>query len=60
MSDEATVVIYGKHPAYGDFLAHGMEHGLLSHFDKWLEGILPALKKDLGDGIGLDLQASTC
>ena len=49
MSDEATVVIYGKHPAYGDFLAHGMDHALLSHFDTWLEGILPTLKKELGE-----------
>lgn len=44
-----TTVVYGKHPAYGDFLAHGMEHDFLSHFDKWLEGILPHLKKGLGD-----------
>ncbi len=44
-----SVVIYGKHPAYGDFLAHGLDHDLLSLFDKWLEGILPKLKDDLGD-----------
>ena len=50
MSDTATVVIYGKHPAYGDFLAHGLDHSVLSHFDTWLEGVLPALKKGLGDG----------
>lgn len=46
---EPTVVVYGKHPAYGDFLAHGMDHDLLSWFDNWLEGILPPLKEGLGD-----------
>ena len=49
MSVDATVVIYGKHPAYGDFLAHGLDHALLSRFDSWLEHVLPALKQGLGD-----------
>ncbi|MEL6617290.1 MAG: type VI secretion system-associated protein TagF [Pseudomonadota bacterium] len=44
-----STVIYGKHPAFGDFLAHGLEHSVLSNFDAWLEGILPPLKKELGD-----------
>ena len=48
MSD-VEAVIYGKHPAYGDFLAHGLPHERFAHFDTWLEGVLPALKKGLGD-----------
>ncbi len=44
-----SMVIYGKHPAFGDFLAYGMDHGILHKLDKWLEGVLPALKNDLGD-----------
>lgn len=54
MSDDAgitpiTPVIYGKHPAYGDFLAHGLEHGQFLELDRWLEGVLPQLKSGLGD-----------
>ncbi|MCF6445751.1 type VI secretion system-associated protein TagF [Nereida sp. MMG025] len=47
MRDE--VVIYGKHPAFGDFLAHGLEHEVFTRFDAWLEGVLPALKAELAD-----------
>lgn len=43
------MVIYGKHPAFGDFLAHGMDHSALHQLDKWLERVLPPLKKELGD-----------
>lgn len=54
MSDNAgiipvTPVIYGKHPAYGDFLAHGLEHGQFLGLDQWLEAVLPPLKAGLGD-----------
>lgn len=44
-----SAVIYGKHPAYGDFLAHGLPHEQMQFFDKWLEGVLPPLKAALGD-----------
>ena len=43
------LVIYGKHPAFGDFLAYGLEHSILHQFDTWLEGVLPPLRKDLND-----------
>lgn len=43
------MVIYGKHPAFGDFLAYGMEHSILYKLDQWLEAVLPALRNDLGD-----------
>lgn len=43
------MVIYGKHPAFGDFLAHGMEHAILHQLDQWLEQVLPALRDDLAD-----------
>lgn len=45
-----SAVIYGKHPAYGDFLAHGLPHAQLHVFDLWLEGVLPRLRDALGEG----------
>ena len=44
-----SLVIYGKHPAFGDFLAHGMEPARLRLFDSWLDAVLPPLKQSLGD-----------
>ncbi|MEL6915918.1 MAG: type VI secretion system-associated protein TagF [Pseudomonadota bacterium] len=44
-----SAVIYGKHPAYGDFLGHGLPHAELHVFDRWLEAVLPKLRDGLGD-----------
>lgn len=43
-----SAVVYGKHPAYGDFLAHGLPREQMAFFDRWLEGVLPSLKEGLG------------
>lgn len=42
-----SAVLYGKHPAFGDFLAHGLPHERLMPLDAWLEGMLPELKSSL-------------
>lgn len=42
------LIIYGKHPLVGDFLAHGLDTLIFRRFDSWLEQILPPLKEDLG------------
>lgn len=44
-----SAVIYGKHPAFGDFLAHGLPHKHLHVLDEWLETVLPDVRKGLGD-----------
>jgi type VI secretion system protein ImpM len=44
-----SAVIYGKHPAFGDFLAHGMRHEVFVVLDRWLESVLPGLRRDLAD-----------
>ena len=44
-----SAVIYGKHPAYGDFLAHGLPHEQMAFFDRWLETVLPELKSGLAE-----------
>ncbi|QUJ78119.1 type VI secretion system-associated protein TagF [Sulfitobacter albidus] len=43
------LVIYGKHPAFGDFLSHGLPHPILHKLDAWLERVLPTVRKGLGD-----------
>ena len=44
-----SAVIYGKHPAFGDFLAHGLPHEVFVVLDRWLEEVLPVLKQGLGE-----------
>lgn len=44
-----SMVIYGKHPAFGDFLTYGMDHSILHKLDTWLEEVLPPLKAELGE-----------
>ena len=49
MANSASAVIYGKHTAFGDFLALGLPHENASKLDIWLERVLPELRKRLGD-----------
>lgn len=42
-------MIYGKHRAFGDFIAHGLPHSHLAPLDSWLEAQLPVLRAQLGD-----------
>lgn len=44
------VVIYGKHPAFGDFLSLGWEQGPLTRLEAWVQEVLPQLRYDMGDG----------
>lgn len=41
--------LYGKHPAFGDFLSYGGSGALVSGLDRWLEPVLTALRDSLGD-----------
>jgi type VI secretion system protein ImpM len=42
-------VIYGKHPAFGDFLTHGMAHAQFLKLDNWLNDVLPIVQSVLAD-----------
>jgi type VI secretion system protein ImpM len=46
---QASAVIYGKHRAFGDFLAMGLPHENLAPLDGWLEAVLPGLRARLGE-----------
>ena len=45
-----TPFLYGKHPAFGDFLSYGSSGGLVSGLDHWLETVLTELRDGLGAG----------
>jgi len=42
-------LIYGKHPAYGDFLTHGLSPDKAAYLDNWLESVLPVMQSSRGD-----------
>lgn len=44
-----SVVLYGKHPAFGDFLSWGIERGALEGLEAWVQEVLPATRDLLGD-----------
>ena len=44
-----SAVIYGKHPAFGDFLAHGLYHAVFAKLDAWANDTLPEVQNRLGD-----------
>lgn len=46
----ATLGILGKHPGFGDFVAHGLTEATRQGLDSWLTGCLPPLRDRLGDG----------
>lgn len=41
---------FGKHPAYGDFVGHGMSAVVRSSFENWLVPTLGHMRQYLGDG----------
>ena len=43
-----TPFLYGKHPAFGDFISYGGDGALISGLDRWLERVLPPIKAELG------------
>lgn len=48
MSSQVSVVMYGKHPAFGDFLNLGLPPEALAVLDAWLDRVLPELCQRLG------------
>jgi type VI secretion system protein ImpM len=44
------VGIMGKHPGFGDFVAHGLSEATRQGLDTWLTSCLPPLRDRLGDG----------
>lgn len=44
-----SVVLYGKHPGFGDFLSHGLERDGAARLEAWLQDVLPTLRDMLGD-----------
>ena len=44
------VGIMGKHPGFGDFVAHGLSEAARTGLDSWLSGCLLPLKERTGDG----------
>lgn len=44
-----SAVIYGKHPAFGDFIALGLEHAHFLKLDEWLNKTLPVVQSLLAD-----------
>jgi type VI secretion system protein ImpM len=46
----ASLGIIGKHPGFGDFLAHGVSETARQGLDTWLTACLPPLRDRLGDG----------
>lgn len=45
-----TTVIYGKHPAFGDFLTAGLEPAALTQLEAWVQPCLTAVRDELGEG----------
>lgn len=51
MSDGAltmALAVYGKHPAKGDFLEHGLPPALKAPLEGWLDGVLAQARGELG------------
>ncbi|WP_052249802.1 type VI secretion system-associated protein TagF [Tateyamaria sp. ANG-S1] len=42
-------VIYGKHPGFGDFVAHGLPVDASRRLEKWVGRVLPDLRTGLGE-----------
>lgn len=44
-----TVVVHGKHPAYGDFLTLGLDATAQQKLDDWAQSALPKVRQTLAD-----------
>jgi type VI secretion system protein ImpM len=42
--------LYGKHPAFGDFIAQGLSDGLRLRLERWCEAVLAPLAASWGEG----------
>jgi len=45
-----SVVLYGKHPGFGDFLSWGIERGVRERLEAWVQQVMPATRDLLGAG----------
>ncbi|MFL4472332.1 type VI secretion system-associated protein TagF [Tateyamaria armeniaca] len=43
-----SVVLYGKHPGFGDFLSWGMERDVRSRLEAWVQDVMPGARDLLG------------
>ncbi|MEM6371305.1 MAG: type VI secretion system-associated protein TagF [Pseudomonadota bacterium] len=44
-----TVVLYGKHPGFGDFLSSGLERSAVQTLEAWVQAVMPATRDLLGE-----------
>lgn len=44
-----SVVLYGKHPGFGDFLSWGMDRSAFGRLEAWVQEVLPSTREQLGD-----------
>lgn len=45
-----SVVVHGKHPAYGDFLSYGLNVAAAQKLDDWAQTVLPVVRDTLEEG----------
>ena len=43
-----SVVLYGKHPGFGDFLSWGMERAVHDQLEAWVQDVMPQARELLG------------
>ena len=53
-----TVGLYGKHPAFGDFVTAGLSETAQSTLEKWLNKVMPAVRDGWGENWGPLFDAS--
>jgi type VI secretion system protein ImpM len=46
------IIVYGKHPAFGDFLSYGLEQGPLTRLEAWVQPTLQQVRSDVGEHWG--------
>jgi type VI secretion system protein ImpM len=49
MENGATIGLYGKHPAFGDFIAAGLSDEIREMAESWLNRVMPQLRAGWGD-----------
>lgn len=52
------VGLYGKHPAFGDFVTNGLPETAQATLEKWLHRVMPAIRDGWGEGWGPLFDAS--
>lgn len=44
-----SVALYGKHPAFGDFVSTGLDRDAVATLEVWMQDVLPATREALGE-----------